>query len=148
MPNMRIWHNSIIPWSRQLANARRRGNRELAARIQARIDAATPTAPTTDVTVERAMRALLTTARSDGFALLPSAPSPNEALAFWTLARRGTVNVQGGRVTLADDLGEMDADLLCLMRGRYPELEDLESLRGVGGLRDTGASLLEKGRGT
>ncbi|CPX20617.1 Uncharacterised protein [Mycobacteroides abscessus] len=148
MPSTRIWHNAVIPWTRQLANAKRRGHHELAARIQARIDAAAPTAPITEPTVEQAMRTLLTTARTEGFTLLPHAPTPNEWLAFWTLARRGTVNVQGGRVTLADDLAGMDADLLVLMRGRYPELEDLESLRGVGGLVDTVHSLLERGRGT
>lgn len=144
MPSTRLWHNAIIPWTRQLANARRRGNVELAARIQARIDAAAPTAPMTEPTVEQAMRALLTTIRTEGFALLPASSSPNESLAFWTLARRGTVNARDGRVTLADDLREMDTDLLGLMYGRYPELEDLDSLRGVGGLGDTSHSLLER----
>lgn len=148
MPNMRLWHNSIIPWSRQLANARRRGNHTLAVRIQALIDAAAATAPKTEPTVEQAMHALLTTLHRHGAQPVPSIPSPNGSLALWTLLRRGTVTATGGWLYLADDLIGMDVELLVLMHGRYPELEDLESLRGVGGLSDTSNSLLERGRGT
>ncbi|UBV14973.1 hypothetical protein [Mycolicibacterium fortuitum] len=145
--SMRIWHNSIIPWTRQLSRAERRGNDALAARIRERIAAHTATSEP-DVTVEQAMHELLRTLRAEGTAQLHTSVSPSESTAMLTLLRREAVTVERGRLTLRDDLRDMDADLLCLMHGTYPTLEDLDVDTGVGGVRETVRSLLERGRGS
>lgn len=144
---MRIWHNSIIPWTRQLSRAERRGNDALAARIRERIAAHTATSEP-DATVEQAMHSLLRELHAEGTTPLHTSVSPSESTAVLTLLRRGTVTVERGRLTLHHDLQGMDIDLLCLMHGTYPELEDLDIDAGVGGVRETARSLLERGRGS
>lgn len=144
---MRIWHNSIIPLARQLSRAERRGNDALAARIRERIAANTATSEP-DVTVEQAMHALLRALHSEGTAPLHTSVPPSESTAVLTLLRRGAVTVERGRLTLSDDLRAMDVEMLCLMHGGYPELEDLDVDAGVGGVRETVRSLLERGRGS
>ncbi|MEX3644016.1 hypothetical protein [Mycolicibacterium porcinum] len=140
----RIWHNSIIPLARQLQRAERRGNATLAARIRERIAAHNATSEP-DVTVEEAMHNLLRTLRAEGTAPLVTSVSLSEATAVLTLLRRGTVTVSDGRLTLREDLRDVDEAMLCLMHGTYPELEDVV---GVGVVRDDVVSLLRRGRGT
>ncbi|WP_157933555.1 hypothetical protein [Mycobacteroides abscessus] len=144
---MRIWHNSIIPWTRQLSRAERRGNNALAARIRDRIAAHTATSEP-DATVDQAMHSLLRALRTEGAQPVRTSVSTSESTAVLTLLRRGTVTVERGRLTLRDDLQGMDVELLCLMHGTYPQLEDLDIDAGVGGVRETVRSLLERGRGS
>ena len=120
----RIWHNSIIPWAHQLQRAERRRNVALAARIRERI-AARNTTTEPDVTVEQAMHTLLRVLRAEGTAPMRTSVSPNESTALLTLLRRGTVTVERGRLSLRADLRDMDVEMLELMHGTYPELEDV-----------------------
>lgn len=140
----RIWHNSIIPLARQLQRAERRGNHDLATRIQERIAAHTDTTEPA-VTVEQAMHALLRTLRAEGTAPMHTSVSPSESTALLTLLRRGTVTVEHGRLSLRADLRDMDTAMLELMHGRYPELEDVVGVRAA---RDTATRLLGMGRVT
>lgn len=140
----RIWHNSIIPLARQLQRAERRGNATLAARIRERI-AARNAATAPDVTVEQAMHALLRTLRAEGTAPMRTSVSPNESTAVLTLLRRGTVTVERGRLSLRADLRDMDVEMLALMHGGYPELDDVV---GVVAARDNDTRLLGMGRVT
>ncbi|SIC64097.1 Uncharacterised protein [Mycobacteroides abscessus subsp. abscessus] len=143
----RIWHNSIIPFARQIARAERRGDRALSALLR-ELEAERTAFARGEQTVEQAMHELLRTLHAEGTQPVHVSASPNVQVAFWTLLQRGTVNASGGVVTLADDLREMDVELLCLMHGGYPTLEDLDIDAGVGGVRDTVRSLLERGRGS
>lgn len=143
----RLWHPSILPYPMQLASAEANGHVELADLIrtlaaeQEAFYAPTPT-------VEEAMHTLLRTLHRDGASPLPASMSPTEHTAMWTLLRRGTLTVVGGKVSLADDLRDKDAELLVLVCGEYPALEDLPIAQGVGGATDTGDGLLERGRGS
>lgn len=140
----RIWHNAIIPLTRQLQRADRRGNTTLAARIRERI-AAHNAVSEPDVTVEESMHTLLRTLHAEGSAPMRTSVSPNESTAVLTLLRRGAVTVERGRLSLREDLRGMDADLLCVMHGGYPELDDVV---GVSAVRDTATRLLGLGRVT
>lgn len=140
----RIWHNSIIPLARQLQRAERRGHTALAARIRERIAAHTTTSEPA-VTVEQAMHTLLRTLRAEGTAPMHTSVSPTESTAVLTLLRRGTVTIERGRLSLREDLRDMDEAMLCLMHGRFPELDDVV---GVSAARDTATRLLGMGRVT
>lgn len=131
--SMRIWHNSIIPWARQLSRAERRGNAALAAQIRDRIAEHTSISEPV-LTVEQAMHELLRALRAEGTAPLRTSVSTSESTAVLTLLRRGAVIVERGRLTLRDDLRVMDVELLLLMHGTYPELADLDIDAGVGGV--------------
>ncbi|WP_078281728.1 hypothetical protein [Mycobacteroides franklinii] len=143
----RIWHNSIIPFARQITRAERRGDRALAALLR-ELEAERITSARGEQTVEQAMHSLLRTLHAEGTQPVHASASPTESLAFWTLLQRGTLNAHGGIVTLAEDVRDMDVELLVLMHGGYPELEDLDIDAGVGGVRETVRSLLERGRGS
>lgn len=146
-PRQRIWHNTIIPFVRQISRAERRGDRALAALLR-ELEAERTAGARGEQTVEQAIHELLRTLHAEGAQPVRTSASPNESLAFWTLIQRGTLNASGGIVTLADDLRAMDVELLLLMHGTYPELEDLDIDAGVGGVRETVRSLLERGRGS
>lgn len=143
----RIWHNAILPFARQITRAERRGDRALAALLR-ELEAERTTSARGEKTVEDAMHELLRTLHADGAQPVHTSASQNEQMALWTLLQRGTLNASGGIVTLADDLRGMDVELLCLMHGTYPTLEDLDIDAGVGGVRETARSLLERGRGS
>lgn len=146
-PHTRIWHNTIIPFARQISRAERRGDHALAALLR-ELEAERMAGVRGEQTVEQAMHALLRTLRAEGAQPVHTSASQTEQTALWTLLQRGTVNASGGIVTLADDLRGMDVDLLCLMHGTYPELADLDIDAGVGGVDETVRSLLERGRGS
>lgn len=143
----RLWHPSLLPYPMQLAAAEANGHRDLAALIR-ELSAEQAAATRPEPTVEQAMHALLRTLHRDGASPLPASLSPTEHTAMWTLLRRGTLTVEGGSLHLADDLRDKDAELLVLVCGEYPALEDLDIAQGVGGARETVHGLLEKGRGT
>lgn len=146
-PHTRIWHNTIIPFVRQISRAERRGDRALAALLR-ELEAERTASARGEQTVEEAMHTLLRTLHAKGAQRVRTSMSQTESLAFWTLLQRGTLNASGGIVTLADDLRGMDVELLLLMHGTYPELEDLDIDAGVGGVRENVRSLLERGRGS
>ncbi|GLE54888.1 hypothetical protein NJBCHELONAE_01990 [Mycobacteroides chelonae] len=146
-PRQRIWHNTIIPFVRQISRAERRGDHALAALLR-ELESERTAGVRGEQTVEQAMHTLLRALHAEGAQQVPPSMSLPESAALAVLIRRGTLNAHGGIVTLADDLHAMDADLLCLMHGTYPELEDLDVGAGVGGVRDTGMRLLERGRGS
>lgn len=129
----RIWHNTIIPFARQITRAERRGDRALAALLR-ELEAERTAGARGEQTVEQAMHSLLRALRAEGTEQLPTSASPSESTAVLTLLRRGTVTAERGRLTLRDDLQGMDVELLLLMHGTYPELADLDIDAGVGGV--------------
>lgn len=146
-PHTRIWHNTIIPFTRQISRAERRGDRALAALLR-ELEAERTAGVRGEQTVEQAMHSLLRALRAEGAQPVRTSVSASESTAVLTLLRRGAVTVERGRLTLRDDLQGMDVELLCLMHGTYPELDDLDIDAGVGGVRETVRSLLERGRGS
>lgn len=143
----RLWHPSLLPYSMQLASAEANGHHALAALIR-ELDAEQQAAYRVEPTVEDAVHTLLRTLHRDGAQPLPMSLSPIEHTALWTLLRRGTLTVEGGKLDLADDLATWDEDRLVTVCGEYPQLEDLALAQGVGVTADTVHGLLEKGRGT
>lgn len=142
----RLWHPSLLPYSLQLASAEANGHRDLAALIR-ELSVEQQASYRPELTVEEAMHELLRTLHAGGVQPLPASMSPTEHTALWTLLRRGTLTVEGGKVALADDLRGWEVERLVTVCGEYPQLEDLSIAQGVGVTADTGPRLLDGGTG-